>query len=44
VRLFHVLFCADGMCGAESSGEADRVGNLDETVGEYSVAIYSRPV
>jgi hypothetical protein len=43
VRLFHVLLCADGMCGAEVSGEADRVGDLDEAVGKGSVAMYIQP-
>ena len=37
MRLFHVLFCADRLCGAERSGEADRVGELDEG----SVAMYT---
>jgi hypothetical protein len=43
VRLFHILFCADRMCGAEGSGEADRVGDLDEAVGEGFVAMYIQP-
>ena len=38
-----MLFCADGMCGAEVSGEADRVGDRDEAVGKDSVAMYTQP-